>query len=74
MEVFKIQNHNIFDVAGGDRRMLEEENHNALKTAQICRTYQYFRGDCFGSMYFAGCMQSLMVDQETQGRAARYIR
>jgi len=36
--------------------------------------YSVCRGDCFGSMYFAGCMQSLMVDQETQGRAARYIR
>ena len=28
MEVIKIQNHNIFDVARRDRRMLEEENHN----------------------------------------------
>ena len=28
MEVIKIQNHNIFGVAGRDRRMLEEESHN----------------------------------------------
>ena len=33
-----------------------------------------FRSGCFSSIYFNGCMETLMVDEETQLKAARYIR
>ena len=32
------------------------------------------RSGCFSSIYFNGCMDTLMVDKETQLKAARYIR
>eukprot|EP00092_Neocalanus_flemingeri_P033242 GFUD01036148.1.p1 GENE.GFUD01036148.1~~GFUD01036148.1.p1 ORF type:complete len:120 (-),score=23.34 GFUD01036148.1:23-382(-) len=36
--------------------------------------YSACRSGCFGSSYFQGCMQSLMVDKDTQGRAVGYLR
>merc|ERR1712107_755950 len=36
--------------------------------------YSACRSGCFSSIYFNGCMDTLMVDKETQLKAARYIR
>ena len=38
------------------------------------KLYFVSRSGCFSSIYFNGCMETLMVDEETQLKAARYIR
>ncbi|XP_040565548.1 crustacean hyperglycemic hormone [Lepeophtheirus salmonis] len=35
--------------------------------------YSLCRSDCFGSKYFFGCMENLLVKEDMKGQVARYL-
>ena len=47
----------------------------AAKSLSPIDTFPYvFRSGCFSSSYFHGCMESLLIDEDTKGKAGEYMR
>ena len=50
-------------------------NTLGLKGLSPIDTFPYvFRSGCFSSSYFHGCMESLLIDEDTKGKAGEYMR